>query len=136
MIDMIGRDSAHVYARWFQCLSDPTRIRILNLLASMGRDMKVGEIVEAMGLAQSTVSHHLKLLADVGFVLREEQGAAGLYRVNLRCLERFPSAAEVVMGRLPPYQTPTSQIPAPWRLLDDNTSASPTASEENHAVGG
>jgi ArsR family transcriptional regulator, arsenate/arsenite/antimonite-responsive transcriptional repressor len=97
----IDRASAQTYARWFQALSDPTRVLICNLLADAGRPMSVGEIVQAVDIGQSTVSHHLKLLAEVGFVHATPQGAARLYRFNQRCLEAFPPAAELVMGRLP-----------------------------------
>jgi DNA-binding transcriptional ArsR family regulator len=97
----IDRGSARTYARWFQALADPTRVVICNLLADAGRAMSVGEIVEAVDIGQSTVSHHLKLLAEVGFVQATPQGTARLYRFNRRCLEAFPTAAELVMGRLP-----------------------------------
>ena len=71
---------------------------MLNLLATEARPMPVGEIVDRLDVGQSTVSHHLKQLAEVGFVLIEEQGTSNLYRVNERCLECFPTAAELVMG--------------------------------------
>src|SRR6266699_3565683 len=64
----IDRASAQTYARWFQALADANRVVICNLLADAGRPMTVGEIVEAVDIGQSTVSHHLKLLAEVGFV--------------------------------------------------------------------
>jgi ArsR family transcriptional regulator, arsenate/arsenite/antimonite-responsive transcriptional repressor len=57
--------------------------------------MTVGQIVAVVDVGQSTVSYHLKLLADTGFVLVERRGNTSLYRVNERCLEVFPSAAEV-----------------------------------------
>src|SRR6266536_22866 len=94
------RATATIYASWFQCLADPTRIVILNLLARARRPMTVGEIVDSIDVGQSTVSHHLKLLAQTRFVLVEPRGAASLYRVNERCIECFPSAAEVIMGRV------------------------------------
>jgi DNA-binding transcriptional ArsR family regulator len=97
----IDRASAQTYARWFQALADPTRLVICNLLADGGRPMTVGEIVEAVEIGQSTVSHHLKLLAEVGFVQAAPRGTSRLYRFNRRCLEAFPTAAELVMGRLP-----------------------------------
>lgn len=97
----IDRASAQTYARWFQALADPTRVRICNLLADAGRAMSVGEIVQAVDIGQSTVSHHLKLLAEVGFVHATPNGTARLYQFNQRCLEAFPTAAELVMGRLP-----------------------------------
>jgi DNA-binding transcriptional ArsR family regulator len=100
----IDRASAQTYARWFQALSDPTRVLICNLLADTRRPMTVGEIVEAVEIGQSTVSHHLKVLAEVGFVHATPRGTARLYQFNHRCLEAFPSAAELVMGRLPRTQ--------------------------------
>lgn len=97
----IDRASAQTYARWFQALADPSRVVICNLLADAGRPMSVGEIVQAVEIGQSTVSHHLKVLAEVGFVQATPKGTARFYRFNQRCLEAFPTAAELVMGRLP-----------------------------------
>jgi DNA-binding transcriptional ArsR family regulator len=97
----VSRDRAEVWASWFRALGDPSRILILNLLATAERPMSVGEIVDALDLAQSTVSHHLKLLGEVGFILVDREATSSWWRVNERCLSCFPSAAEVVMGRLP-----------------------------------
>ena len=47
---------------------DATRVLILHRLATARRPMTVGEVVAAVDVGQSTVSHHLKLLADTGFV--------------------------------------------------------------------
>lgn len=111
----IDRASAEVYARWFRCLADPTRILILNLLACRRAPLSVGEIVAALDVVQSTVSHHLRILVEVGFALVEERGTSRLYRINDRCLACFPSAAELVMGELPRYRAPATAVPAPWR---------------------
>lgn len=99
---LFDRDTAETYAAWFKALSDPTRIQILNLLAVAGHAMSVGEIVERAGVGQSTVSHHLKILGDVRFVVRQRQGTSVLYSVNISCVAGFPSAADAVMGRQPP----------------------------------
>jgi DNA-binding transcriptional ArsR family regulator len=96
---LIDRTTAESYASWFKALSDPTRVQILNLLALTDRPMSVGEIVDQVGVGQSTVSHHLKLLADVRFVLRERQGTSTFYSINVTCVACFPSAADAVMGR-------------------------------------
>lgn len=109
------RVSAEVWASWFRALGDASRVLILNRLAVAGRAMTVGEIVAAVDVGQSTVSHHLKVLTDTGFVLLERRGNASLYRVNERCLECFPSAAEVVMGQLPRYDPRPSVCAAPWQ---------------------
>ncbi len=97
----IRRKQAETWASWFSALGDPTRILILNLLATAPRPMTVGEIVEAVDVGQSTVSHHLQILAEVGFVFVERQATTSWWRMNERCLACFPSAAELVMGRGP-----------------------------------
>jgi DNA-binding transcriptional ArsR family regulator len=119
----VDRDSAEVWAGWFRALGDASRVLILNRLATAGRPMSVGEIVDAVDVGQSTVSHHLKLLFDTGFVHVERQGNASLYRVNERCLDVFPSAAEVVMGRLPRYDPLPGACAAPWQTQPNGADA-------------
>ena len=105
-----------MWAGWFRCLGDPSRMLILNRLAVARRPLSVGEIVDAVDVGQPTVSHHLKILAEVGFVLVEAQANIRLYRVNEHCLELFPSAAEVVMGRLPRVAAEVpAECRAPWQ---------------------
>lgn len=113
---------AETYAEWFACLADPTRIRILHLLARERRAMKVGEIVERMDVGQSTVSYHLKRLAETGFVLAEREGTASWFRVNERCLSCFPTAADVVMGVVDlPASVTASRVIPPWAWPDDTS---------------
>jgi DNA-binding transcriptional ArsR family regulator len=102
MTQLLDREVAEEYASWFRALADPTRVQIVEHLARQARPMPVGEIVAAVGLAQSTVSQHLKILADVRFVLVEAVGTARHYRINQTCVACFPSAADVVMGRPAP----------------------------------
>lgn len=111
---VIDRSSAEAYASWFRCLADPTRLQVLHLLATAGRPLKVGEIVDRVGVGQSTVSTHLKRLAELEFVFVERAGTASLYRVNEDCLTSFPDAADVVMGRLPPTRDGDPLRAAPW----------------------
>jgi ArsR family transcriptional regulator, arsenate/arsenite/antimonite-responsive transcriptional repressor len=98
---MLDREVAETYAGWFRALADATRVQILNLLAEHGEPMTVGQLVERLPVGQSTVSAHLKVLAEVRFVLAEQRGTARLYRVNERCVACFPSAADVVVGSTP-----------------------------------
>jgi DNA-binding transcriptional ArsR family regulator len=100
----IDRPTAAEYATWFKALADATRIQIVSLLSRRSMPMNVGEIVAAVDVGQSTVSAHLKVLADVRFVLAEHRGTATYYRVNEACVECFPTAADVVMGRPVPAQ--------------------------------
>jgi DNA-binding transcriptional ArsR family regulator len=100
----LERATAAEYASWFRALADPTRIQIVSLLARRGVPMNVGEIVAAVDVGQSTVSAHLKVLAEVRFVLAEHRGTATYYRINEACVDCFPTAADVVMGRPVPAQ--------------------------------
>lgn len=102
---LLDREVAERYASWFRALADPSRVQILEYLARQGRPLSVGEIVVAVGLAQSTVSQHLRILAEVRFVLADPVGNARHYRVNDRCVQGFPSAADVVLGRPAPSPT-------------------------------
>jgi N-acetylglutamate synthase-like GNAT family acetyltransferase len=94
----IDRTTAERYAAWFACLADPTRIQILNALASDERPMTVTELVAATDVSQPTVSHHIKMLANSRFVLVARRGAATHCALNKRCLEQFPAAARAVLG--------------------------------------
>lgn len=102
MADLLDRATATGYASWFRALADPSRVQIVEYLARHGRPISVGDLTAAVGLAQSTVSQHLKILTDVRFVLVEPVGTARHYRINQRCVACFPSAADVVMGRPAP----------------------------------
>jgi DNA-binding transcriptional ArsR family regulator len=96
----LTRDQAELYAGWFRCLADPTRLEILNLLASERRPLSVGEIVAGVDVGQSTVSEHLRLLAETCFVLVEHRGTSSFFQINEKCIDCFPSAAEFVMGNV------------------------------------
>jgi DNA-binding transcriptional ArsR family regulator len=100
----LDRDTAAEYASWFRALADGTRVQIVSLLARSGEPLNVGEIVAQVDVGQSTVSAHLKVLAEVGFVLADQRGTATYYRINDSCVDCFPTAADLVMGRPVPPQ--------------------------------
>ena len=116
---MLDRRIAEDYASWFRCLADPTRIQILRLLATSDAPMTVGDIVQRVGVGQSTVSHHLKVLAQVRFVTVEHAGTSSRYQVNPNCLTAFPTAADVVMGRTPTQQRPATPMAPAAQLQAD-----------------
>jgi SAM-dependent methyltransferase len=66
-------------------LADPTRLRLLRLLER--HELGVTELLEVLQLPQSTVSRHLKLLADRGWVRSRAQGTNNLYRMRTDELE-------------------------------------------------
>ena len=94
----VSEPEAETYAAWFKALADPTRIRILNLLAASDEPVCVCDIVDHFPLGQPTISHHLKVLRDVRFVLAERRGTFMYYRVNHACLAEFPDAARRILN--------------------------------------
>ena len=71
---MSSRDGA------FKALSDPTRRRILELLAE--GDLTAGEIAQQFPISFASVSRHLGLLRDAGLVRSEREGQHIRYRLN------------------------------------------------------
>ncbi|VVJ18498.1 Possible phosphinothricin N-acetyltransferase [Amycolatopsis camponoti] len=98
-------EDAATYAEWFACLADTTRVRILHAVAAAGKAVTIGEITEQMAISQSNCSHHVRKLADVGFVRLRKVGTATLVSVNASCAVSLPHAADVVMGLLAPKPT-------------------------------
>jgi len=107
----LDRATAAEFASWFKALADPTRIQIVSLLARRGTPMNVGQIVAAVDVGQSTVSAHLKVLADVRFLLADPHGTSTYYRINDACVDCFPTAADIVMGKPVPAR-PVAATPA------------------------
>ena len=95
---MLSQEQAEEYATWFRCLADGTRVRILNVVANADGPITVGEIVVAVGKSQSTVSRHLRLLAEDRFVFTEVDGVRTLVTVNRACMSALPQAAAAIMG--------------------------------------
>lgn len=79
-------------ATWAKALSHPARLAILRTLGARG-ECVCGEVVEVVGLAQSTVSQHLKVLREAGLIRGTSDGPRSCY-----CLDAAALAA--VAGRL------------------------------------
>ena len=67
-------------AAYFQALSEPTRLKILNLLREHERN--VGDLAQLSGYSAANVSRHLSYLAQHGMVERESRGVSVFYRVS------------------------------------------------------
>ncbi|MHA3700868.1 ArsR/SmtB family transcription factor [Jatrophihabitans sp. YIM 134969] len=69
-------------ARSFKALGDPTRVRLLSLIAAAdGREACICDLTEPVGLSQPTVSHHMRQLVDAGLVTREQRGKWAYFAV-------------------------------------------------------
>jgi ArsR family transcriptional regulator len=72
----------------FRVLGEPSRLQLLSLIASQPEGVAcVCELVEPLGLSQPTVSHHLKVLFDAGFLTKERRGTWIYYRVVSQTLQ-------------------------------------------------
>jgi ArsR family transcriptional regulator len=87
-------DAEHL-AHTLKALADPTRLRLLSLIAAHdGGEACVCELTDPVGLSQPTVSHHLKILVDAGLLTREKRGVWSYYTVvtdGLAALSTFLS---------------------------------------------
>ena len=100
--DVLPPGEAATYAEWFACLAEPVRVRLLHAVATSPRGITVGALTDVLGTSQSTTSHHVRRLADVGFVRLRKEGTATVVTINEGCCAGLPHAADAVMGLLAP----------------------------------
>ena len=97
--ERMGAEEAGATARVFKALSDPARVKIVNLLAATSEPVCACEFIPALELTQATVSHHLKKLTDVGLLEREQRGKWAYFSLRpealaeLAALVRAPEVA-------------------------------------------
>jgi ArsR family transcriptional regulator, arsenate/arsenite/antimonite-responsive transcriptional repressor len=90
----LSDDEAEATATLFRALSDPTRVKIVNLLARSDEPVCVCELVPAVELSQPTVSHHLKKLTEAGLLEREQRSKWAFYSLSGEAVERLASLVE------------------------------------------
>lgn len=86
--------NAESLAASMKALADPTRLRIISMIAAHAdAEACVCDLTEPLGLSQPTVSHHLKVLIDAGYLARSKRGTWAYYRLT-------PGALDSVAGLL------------------------------------
>jgi ArsR family transcriptional regulator, arsenate/arsenite/antimonite-responsive transcriptional repressor len=91
--EVLSEENAVNLASSVRALADPARLRILSMVAAHeDATACVCDLTEPLGLGQSTVSHHLKILLDAGFLTRAKRGTWSYYAL-------VPGALDAV-GRL------------------------------------
>ena len=108
----LAAGDAETFAQWFSCLAEPMRVRILHLVADSGSGIAVGKLADALEIGQPTVSHHIRKLADIGFVTLGKKGTTTVVSVNPTCCTGLPHAADAVMGVLTPRPCCPVDLPA------------------------
>jgi len=78
------------YEKTFKALSDQKRLHILRILATEGRTF-VYDLGESLGLPQSKLSYHLKILLDMNFISVEREGKWNYYSANSNEIKRILS---------------------------------------------
>jgi ArsR family transcriptional regulator len=85
---VLADDAAERFATVYRALGDPTRVRLLSLVAATpGGEACICDLTGAVSLAQPTVSHHMRVLRDAGLVHREQRGKWAYYSIDLPALE-------------------------------------------------
>lgn len=93
---VVADDDAETLARMFKALGDPTRVKLISLIAAgASGEACVCDLTEPVGLSQPTVSHHMKQLVEAGLVTREQRGKWAYFSV-------VPSALTLLATALAP----------------------------------
>ncbi len=88
----LDADRADALAHRLKAIAEPTRLRMLSLLLTAeGGEACTCDLVDALGLSQPTVTHHMQRLASVGLVEGERRSRRTWYRVVPGSLESITS---------------------------------------------
>lgn len=75
--EVLDEETLFIVSQTFKALSDPTRIKILYLLAK--NEHSVNQIAESIGMLQTTVSHQLRFLKNLRLVKYRREGTTIYY---------------------------------------------------------
>ena len=79
---ILPQADADQLARTLKALADTTRLRLVSMVAAHENgEACVCELIDPVGLSQGTVSHHMKILVEAGFLTREQRGKWAYYAV-------------------------------------------------------
>jgi ArsR family transcriptional regulator len=89
-------DAAEGIAPLLKALGDPVRLRLISLVAAYdGQEACVCDLNDAFELSQPTISHHLKVLHEVGLLDRSKRGVWVYYKVRS---DAFASLGALIGG--------------------------------------
>ena len=91
----LSDEEAAATAELFGALADPARVRIVNRLATAGQPVCACEFEPLLGLAQPTVSHHLKKLTEAGLVEREQRGKWAYFSLRRDAVVKLAAVADL-----------------------------------------
>jgi ArsR family transcriptional regulator len=82
-------------AQLFKALSDPARVKIVNLVSQREGPVCACEFTPLLGLTQATVSHHLKKLTETGLLEREQRGKWAYFSLNPEAVARLAGLVRI-----------------------------------------
>ena len=91
----LSRGKADATTAVFRALGDPARVRILNVVATRAEPVCICELTAPLGLAQPTVSHHVRKLVDAGLLDREQRGKWAYLSLRPDALSRLASLTDL-----------------------------------------
>ncbi len=91
----MSEQDAETTALLFKALSDPGRVKIVNLLSNAEEPVCVCDLTPRLGLSQPTVSFHLGKLVRAGLLEREQRGVWAFYSVDRRALARLSTVFDL-----------------------------------------
>jgi ArsR family transcriptional regulator len=87
MHEPLSQDQAERVSPLLKALADPVRLRLLSLVASHADgEACVCDLTEAFDLSQPTISHHLKVLHQIGLLDRSKRGVWVYYKIRSEAL--------------------------------------------------
>ena len=90
--DVISAGNAASLARSLKALADPARLQLMSMIAAHeDGEACVCDLTEPLGLSQPTVSHHLRILTEAGFLSRSKRGTWAYYRLVPAALDAVTS---------------------------------------------
>ena len=91
----LSDEEAIATADLFKVLGVPARVRIVNVIATAGEAVSACDFNDPLGLAQPTVSHHLKKLTEAGLLDREQRGTWAYFTLNRAAVEKLATVADL-----------------------------------------
>jgi len=94
----LSDEEAEATARLFAALGDPHRVKIVNLLATSSEPVCVCKLTKPLGLAQPTVSHHMRKLVEAGLLDREQRGKWAFFSLNQEAVSKLAGLIDLEGG--------------------------------------
>ncbi|HEY2297869.1 MAG TPA: metalloregulator ArsR/SmtB family transcription factor [Jatrophihabitans sp.] len=95
----LDADSAQRLAAVLKVIADPTRLRLLSIVAAHDEGEEcICNLTDQVGLSQPTVSHHMKVLVDAGLLEREQRGKWAYYRLLPGTIDTLSRLVSTIAG--------------------------------------